>query len=94
MGREQILTRLRKVEGQVRGLQRMVAEEREILEWQQFGDACRELTQSVVDSGFEPDIVLSITRGGLLPEVSPDYRRACLDLAKAVGQLAGEDRHA
>ena len=44
-----------------------MTEEREILEWQQFGDACRELTQSVVDSGFEPDIVLSITRGGLLP---------------------------
>lgn len=40
---------------------------REILTWDQFGQASRELARQVVDSGFEPDIVLSITRGGLLP---------------------------
>ncbi len=44
-----------------------MSDEREILDWPTFGAACRELTQAVVDSGFEPDIVLSITRGGLLP---------------------------
>ena len=44
-----------------------MSDEREVLDWSTFGDACRELTQQVVDSGYEPDIVLSITRGGLLP---------------------------
>lgn len=44
-----------------------MSDEREILDWNTFGQACRELTQQVVDSGFEPDIILSITRGGLLP---------------------------
>lgn len=44
-----------------------MAEEREILGWDQFGEAARELTQQVIDSGFEPEILLSITRGGLLP---------------------------
>ena len=40
---------------------------REILTWDQFGEASRDLARQVVESGFEPDIVLSITRGGLLP---------------------------
>jgi MinD superfamily P-loop ATPase len=33
-------------------------------------------------------------RGGLLPEVGPAYRQACLDLALAVGRLAKEAPHA
>ena len=41
--------------------------EREILTYDDFGRAVREVAQKVVDSGFEPDIVLSIARGGLLP---------------------------
>ncbi|SMO50033.1 hypothetical protein SAMN06266982_10485 [Propioniciclava tarda] len=44
-----------------------MADEREVLTWERFGSATRELTQMVLDSGFEPEIVLSITRGGLLP---------------------------
>lgn len=44
-----------------------MAEEREVLSWEEFGTAARELTQQVIDSGFEPEILLSITRGGLLP---------------------------
>ena len=44
-----------------------MADEREVLGWEQFGAAARELTQQVIDSGFEPEILLSITRGGLLP---------------------------
>lgn len=39
--------------------------EREILTWQDFGDATRALAQEVADSGFRPDVVLAIARGGL-----------------------------
>lgn len=38
---------------------------REILTWEGFGIAGRELAQIVVDSGFVPDVVLAIARGGL-----------------------------
>jgi len=40
-------------------------DEREILTWSQFGDASRDLAEAVVASGFRPDLVLSIARGGL-----------------------------
>jgi hypoxanthine phosphoribosyltransferase len=43
-----------------------VPDEREILTWDLFGTASRELAQSVADDGYEPDIVLAIARGGLL----------------------------
>jgi len=39
--------------------------EREVLTWPMFGQASRELATSVVDSGFRPDIILAIARGGL-----------------------------
>jgi uncharacterized protein len=39
--------------------------ERETLTYEQFGLAVRELAQQVVDSGYEPDMVLAIARGGL-----------------------------
>jgi hypoxanthine phosphoribosyltransferase len=42
-----------------------VADAREILTWEQFGIAVRELAQQVVDDGYEPDLVLSVARGGL-----------------------------
>ncbi|WP_425474869.1 phosphoribosyltransferase [Nocardioides cheoyonin] len=38
---------------------------REVLTYEMFGLAVRELAQQVVDSGYEPDLVLSIARGGL-----------------------------
>jgi hypoxanthine phosphoribosyltransferase len=41
------------------------APEREILTYDLFGTAVREIAQQVVDSGYEPDMVLSIARGGL-----------------------------
>lgn len=41
------------------------ATEREILTWETFGSATRELAQGIADSGFEPDIVLAVARGGL-----------------------------
>ncbi len=43
----------------------MAGDEREILTWQGYGDATRELAQMVVDSGFMPDVVVAIARGGL-----------------------------
>ena len=40
--------------------------EREIMSWEIFGDASRALAQMVADDGYEPDMILSIARGGLL----------------------------
>jgi hypoxanthine phosphoribosyltransferase len=40
-------------------------EDREILTWSRFGDATRELAQTIADDGFDPDIVLAVARGGL-----------------------------
>jgi hypothetical protein len=42
-----------------------MSDEREVLTWAGFGDATRELAQQIADSGFRPDAVLSIARGGL-----------------------------
>jgi hypoxanthine phosphoribosyltransferase len=38
---------------------------REILTWPRFGDATRQLAQTIADSGFQPDLVLAVARGGL-----------------------------
>ena len=38
---------------------------REILTYELFGTAVRELAQQVVDAGYEPDMILAIARGGL-----------------------------
>jgi hypoxanthine phosphoribosyltransferase len=43
-----------------------VADEREILTWELFGTASRELAQLVADDGYVPEMILSIARGGLL----------------------------
>ena len=40
--------------------------ERERLDYQTFGEAIRELATEIHQSGYEPDIILSIARGGLL----------------------------
>ncbi|MDQ1609812.1 MAG: uncharacterized protein QOE16_2544 [Microbacteriaceae bacterium] len=40
--------------------------EREILGWLEFGEAARHLASEVVESGYEPDLVIAIARGGLL----------------------------
>lgn len=44
----------------------MSTEEREVLGWDQFGDASRELAQTITNDGFAPDVVVAIARGGLL----------------------------
>ncbi|WP_345761610.1 phosphoribosyltransferase [Diaminobutyricibacter sp. McL0608] len=40
--------------------------EREVLGWLEFGEAARHLSSEVVESGFQPDLVVAIARGGLL----------------------------
>jgi hypoxanthine phosphoribosyltransferase len=42
-----------------------MSEERENLTYELFGQAIRELARAVADDGYEPDMILSIARGGL-----------------------------
>ena len=48
-------------------------EERERLSWADFGDAARVLAGRIVDDGYEPDLILSIARGGLLVGAALGY---------------------
>ncbi|QIK83980.1 phosphoribosyltransferase [Sanguibacter sp. HDW7] len=57
--------------------------EREILTWEAFGVASRELAQQVYDSGFRPDVVVAIARGGLVPGGAVAYALG----TKGVGTL-------
>lgn len=41
--------------------------DRETLTWDGFGDATRDLAREIVAAGFEPEVVVAIARGGLLP---------------------------
>jgi hypoxanthine phosphoribosyltransferase len=41
--------------------------DREVMSWDHLGEAARHLAHAVADSGYRPDIVLAIARGGLLP---------------------------
>jgi hypoxanthine phosphoribosyltransferase len=54
--------------------------EREVLTWDLYGKAIRELAQTVADSGFVPDIVLGVARGGLIPSGSLSYALDCKNL--------------
>jgi len=42
-----------------------VSHDREVLTYETFGIASRDLAQQVADDGFAPDLILSIARGGL-----------------------------
>ena len=46
---------------------------REELSWADFGTAGRELAKQVAGSGFEPDLIVSIARGGLFVGGSLGY---------------------
>jgi len=41
-------------------------EDKEVLTWERFGTAARELAAQVVADGFTPSIVISVARGGLV----------------------------
>jgi hypoxanthine phosphoribosyltransferase len=43
-----------------------VADEREVMSWDDLGAGARALAQAVHDDGFEPELVLAVARGGLL----------------------------
>ena len=47
--------------------------ERERLSWADFGVASRALARQVADSGYVPDVVLSIARGGMLVGAALGY---------------------
>jgi hypoxanthine phosphoribosyltransferase len=53
---------------------------REILTYELFGQGVRELARSVADSGFTPDILLGVARGGLIPAGALGYALDCKNL--------------
>ena len=57
--------------------------DREVLGWERFGTAIRELAQAVADSGFAPDVVVAVARGGLPVGGAMSYALG----TKAVGTL-------
>jgi len=50
-----------------------VSDVRETLTWSGYGVAVRELAQTIADDGFQPDLILSIARGGLFVAGSLGY---------------------
>ena len=48
-------------------------QEREQLSWAEFGHASRALARQVADDGYEPDLILSVARGGLLVGAALGY---------------------
>ncbi|WP_168203811.1 phosphoribosyltransferase [Humibacter ginsenosidimutans] len=50
-----------------------VSTERETLTWDAFGEACRDLARDILAAGFDPEIVVAIARGGLLPAGAVAY---------------------
>ncbi|WP_246954578.1 phosphoribosyltransferase [Brachybacterium sp. Marseille-Q7125] len=47
--------------------------DKEVLTWDRFGTATRELAQAVADSDFSPEIIIAVARGGLLPAGGLSY---------------------
>lgn len=41
--------------------------ETDVVTWSDFGAACEDLARQVRESGFEPGVILTVARGGLLP---------------------------
>ncbi|MBV7363058.1 phosphoribosyltransferase [Actinomycetaceae bacterium TAE3-ERU4] len=46
---------------------------RENLTWDGFGEATRDLARQVRDSGWMPDLIVAVARGGLLPAGAVSY---------------------
>ncbi len=47
--------------------------DKEILTWDGFGRAARELSHCIADSDFHPEIVVAVARGGLIPAGALSY---------------------
>ena len=63
-----------------------MADDREILTYELFGVAARELAQRIADDGFRPDAIVGIARGGLTLAGALGY---ALDV-KMLGSLNAE----
>ncbi|MGA1361597.1 MAG: phosphoribosyltransferase [Ilumatobacteraceae bacterium] len=50
------------------------------MSWEKFGIASRELASQIADSGYDPDIILAIARGGLLAAGALGYALAVKNL--------------
>jgi hypoxanthine phosphoribosyltransferase len=48
-------------------------QDREVLTWADFGVGIRQLARQVADSGYQPDVILAIARGGLIPAGALGY---------------------
>jgi hypoxanthine phosphoribosyltransferase len=48
-------------------------EGKEVLTWEAFGLASRELAQQIADSGFRPEVILAVARGGMIPTGALSY---------------------
>ncbi len=48
-------------------------QDKEILTWDGFGDASRELAQTIADDGFVPEVIIAIARGGLVAAGALSY---------------------
>ncbi|WP_328901008.1 MULTISPECIES: phosphoribosyltransferase [unclassified Streptomyces] len=58
----------------------MTDDVRENLTYDGFGHAVRELAQAVADDGYEPDVVLSIARGGVFVAGGLAYALDCKNI--------------
>ena len=47
--------------------------DRENLTWEIFGEASRYLSQEIVDSGWFPELIVGVARGGLIPAGAIGY---------------------
>ncbi|WP_052450425.1 phosphoribosyltransferase [Actinomyces polynesiensis] len=57
--------------------------ERETLTWEAFGTATRDLSRAIVESGWVPDLIIAVARGGLLPAGAISYAMG----VKAIGTM-------
>ena len=48
-------------------------QQKEILTWERFGVASRELAQTIADDGYEPEIIIAVARGGLVAAGALSY---------------------
>jgi hypoxanthine phosphoribosyltransferase len=71
----------------------IISTAKENLSYEEFGLAIRELAQSIADSGFRPDAILSIARGGFMIGGALGYALGVKNtLAMSVEFYTGEDK--
>jgi hypoxanthine phosphoribosyltransferase len=50
-----------------------MADAKEILTWDDFGVGARELAQQIADSHFDPEVMIAVARGGMIPTGAISY---------------------